>query len=332
MVANITRRKDGSYEGVFATPPWHDLGVKVREAPTSADAMRLSQLGWSVEQVDLVTTEGQPAMGWKLNRRVDNRLPLGIVGPNYIIVQNSDAFKFMDSLVENEVVVYESAFSLGGGKQVVLLIRMPKIDEIIAGDMQERFGLLNTSHDGSTEIRFGITAVRVCCQNTLNIAIAEGGIGTLRLRHTAMIHDKLTQARQMIVDADKAFEAHADSCRALAKKQIVTKDWVSYLDVVAPIPSQIDPEWTEMRQRRIIETRTNMDDLYRQGPNQQMDGVRGTAWAAYNAVSEYVDTLPRRGATDRARSEARFRVVTSGTGQNIKDRAFQAALRMAEVN
>ena len=30
--------------------PWHGLGTKVEEAPTSADALRLAGLDWNVEQ------------------------------------------------------------------------------------------------------------------------------------------------------------------------------------------------------------------------------------------------------------------------------------------
>jgi phage/plasmid-like protein (TIGR03299 family) len=332
MVANLTIREDGSAEGVFATPPWHNLGVSLVDAFTSEVAIRKGQLDWLVEQVDLQAADGTEAMGWKLNRRGDNKLALGIVGPQYCIVQNHEAFKFMDSLVMDGIVKYESAFSLGGGKQVVLLIRMPKVDEIVAGDTQERFGLLNTSHDGSSEIRFGITTVRVCCQNTLKLAMDRGGIGQIRLRHTFCIHDKLDEAKRLIAEADKVFEEQTRKCRQLAKYRLVSNEWQRYLNIVAPVPQTIDPEYTPQRAKRIVETRTNMDQLFREGEHQQMAGVKGTAWAAYNAVSEYVDALPRRGANDRARSEARFRVVLTGTGHNIKQRAFDTACNLAEVN
>lgn len=33
--------------------PWHGLGTKVDEAPTSADALRLAGLDWTVEQKNI---------------------------------------------------------------------------------------------------------------------------------------------------------------------------------------------------------------------------------------------------------------------------------------
>ena len=46
--------------------PWHGLGTKVDEAPTSADALRLAQLDWTVDQHP-VFTDGNEIQGYKAN-------------------------------------------------------------------------------------------------------------------------------------------------------------------------------------------------------------------------------------------------------------------------
>ena len=57
-------------ESMFYTreKPWHGLGVRVEEAPTSADALRLAGLDWEVAQ-EPIFTEGGDAIAGRLLRR-----------------------------------------------------------------------------------------------------------------------------------------------------------------------------------------------------------------------------------------------------------------------
>jgi hypothetical protein len=66
------------------------------------------------------------------------------------------------------------------------------------------------------------------------------------------------------------------------------------------------------------------------GDAQRLPGIERTAWAAFNAVTEHIDHLPRRGATPERKAEARFNVCLYGPGRDMKERAFQAACKFAE--
>lgn len=39
--------------------PWHGLGTKVMEAPTSADALKMAGLDWDVSQEKIYTGDGK---------------------------------------------------------------------------------------------------------------------------------------------------------------------------------------------------------------------------------------------------------------------------------
>jgi len=89
--------------------PWHGLGKAVSEAPTSADAIRLAGLDWTVSPQD-VYTDGRKISGYKANVRDSDGNVLGIVSDKYRIVQNTDAFDFTDALLQNDDgVFYETA-------------------------------------------------------------------------------------------------------------------------------------------------------------------------------------------------------------------------------
>ena len=107
--------------------PWHGLGVKVIDAPTSEDAIKLAGLDWKVIQKEMYIKDPNGNMimvpQMKANvRDIDGKF-LGPVTDRYRIVQNNEAFTFTDELLGNGVR-YESAGSLASGKRIWLLARM----------------------------------------------------------------------------------------------------------------------------------------------------------------------------------------------------------------
>lgn len=88
--------------------PWHGLGTKVKEAPTSNDALILAGLNWQVLQEPIFTATNEPIEGYKANIRDSDRKPLGVVTSRYKVIQNNEAFAFTDELL-GEGVRYETA-------------------------------------------------------------------------------------------------------------------------------------------------------------------------------------------------------------------------------
>lgn len=79
--------------------PWHGLGVRVEEAPTSIDALVLAGLDWQVTQKNVYTQDGYLIPGYEANIRSTDDSALGIVSDKYKVVQNEDAFQFTDDLL-----------------------------------------------------------------------------------------------------------------------------------------------------------------------------------------------------------------------------------------
>ena len=77
--------------------PWHGLGTKVQEAPDSKEALRLAGLDWKVLQEPIRTAQGEAVPGYKANVRDVDRKVLGVVTDRYKVIQNEEAFAFVDS-------------------------------------------------------------------------------------------------------------------------------------------------------------------------------------------------------------------------------------------
>jgi len=358
MAHNLTIRADGFVEGAFVGVPWHSLGQIFTEPQPSDVMMERSGTGWWVDQHEKATFKGsheefqeylKDPLVWIANNgnpwdpdvdpsgcptcfenvRQDTGLKLATVSKDYQVVQNVEAFQFLDALVENGDMLYESAFSLRGGRQVVMLARMPGCYEVVIGDQQVPFIMMSLDHQAKQAVKFGPTMVRIVCDNTYRVALREGEgrtIYELAIRHSGNVMEKLADAKAILAMAHEKLDLHNERCQELAKRQLTASEWIEFLDIVCPVPKPMEPDFTERRRDRILETRSKIRDNYHGETTAPF-----TAWAAFNAFTGYVDHLPRKGANDQRRAEARFNMLMFGKPRNMKRYAFEVACRFANV-
>lgn len=86
--------------------PWHGLGTQVEEAPTSADALRLAGLDWTVQRKPIQVCGGRKVDNFFANVRSSDGAVLGVVSDRYQVVQNAEAFAFTDALIGGEGQVH----------------------------------------------------------------------------------------------------------------------------------------------------------------------------------------------------------------------------------
>ena len=171
MPAGIT-----SSDAMFSVrqTPWHGLGAVLDQPPTTiADAIERSGLGWRVEREPIAIDRGDVATvddwwlprceeipGWWANVRQDTRQVLGIVGERYRIVQNIEAFQFVDQLI-GSAMDFETAGSLHGGRRVWVLAQLPEHIEV-GGDPVRPYVLLMNSQRMASHclLRLGGMSIR----------------------------------------------------------------------------------------------------------------------------------------------------------------------------
>ena len=123
---------------------------------------------------------------------------LGVVGKDYEVVQNVDAFEFFDAIVGGgDGILYETAGALGKGERIFITAKLPGYIRVGKGDFIEQYLMLTTSHDGFGSITAAFTPVRVVCRNTLNAAMRNHS-NAIKIRHTASANDRLKQAHTLM--------------------------------------------------------------------------------------------------------------------------------------
>ena len=294
--------------------PWHGLGTAVEEAPTSADAIRLAGLDWTVESKPIFTDSGIEIPGYKANTRDLDGSVLGIVSDRYKIVQNSEAFDFTDSLI-GEGCKYETAGSLLDGRKIFLLARMPERD--ILGDQVDPYICFTNNHNGTGAIQVCMTPIRVVCQNTLNLALGQAS-RKWSTRHIGDMQSKLAEAKYTLQLANDYMDNLAVTADQLAHTKVTEEQVMKILDELFPVST----EDSDRKKNNVAEVKDQFikclhaDDILK---------FQNTGWGLVNAASDWMShTAPRR-ASETYR-ERNFNKILDG--HVILDSVFDKIVKM----
>ena len=302
-------------------PAWHGLGTVIDEPVTTSEMLSLAHLaGWNVrvEELDLpgrshreyfATVRTNPFDG-------DNDV-LGVVGERYKVLQNEELFQFGDNLLDGGQ--WETAGSIKNGTVVfgsLALDRETNLDPTGRGDKINNYLLVHTSHDGSLAIQASVTPVRVVCQNTLNMAVGRSGKGakqSFRIRHTQTLQGKVAAAREALGMANTYLDEFDKIANEMISKEISDKQFFDIITAVYAKPEE-DVKGALTKWETKIDT---LNDIYF---GETCVNIKGTAWGAYNALTERLDWYrnPRNGNAESVLAAASgFDAATNANKNSI---------------
>ncbi len=258
--------------------PWHGLGVKVENAPSSKEALVAAGLDWNVEQRKVYTEDGHVIPGYYANVRGTDNRTLGVVTKRYRIVQNHEAFAFTDGLL-GKGVRYETAGSLKGGRKTWILARLPK-QYRVAEDKVMPYLVFSNSHDGSGAIKVAMTPVRIVCNNTLNLAL-QNADRIWSANHTGDIESKLEDARMTLFMAENYMNELAKESNRLNCKKVSDAEVEEYIKMLLPIATDA----TETMEQNVKKLREDLRLRYYYAPDLQ--GIGNNQYRFINAVSDF---------------------------------------------
>ena len=279
-------------------PAWHGLGTVIDEPVSTSEMLRIAHLAdWNVrlEAVDLPGRSHREFFATVRTNPFDGDADvLGIVGERYQVLQNEDLFSFGDAILDGGR--WETAGSIKNGTVVfgsLALDRQIDVDPKGRADKVNTYLLVHTSHDGSLAIQASVTPVRVVCQNTLNMAVGRNGRGakqSFRIRHTQTVQGKVAAAREALGLAHKYMDEFDVQAQALFAQSVNDEKFFDIIAAAYPKP-EADTKGSMTKWTNKVDT---LFDIWN-GPTEV--GIKGTAWGAYNALTERLDWFrnPRGG-------------------------------------
>lgn len=272
-------------------PAWHALGKVIAEPVTTSEMLSLANLdAWNVRVEDIPLADGyttkNPAFLVVRDHPEDGHPDvLATVGSRYVTVQNEELFAFADNiLAEHEDTRWETAGSIKDGRVVfgsLALDREVVLDPNGVSDKVNTYLLVNTSHDGSVAVQASVTPVRVVCQNTLNAAL-RGVKQSYKIRHTQTVDGRIAAAREALGLAYKYVDAFEAEAQALIQTEIDKNTFNKIVNLAYPMPEK-DAKGSMKKWESKVDL---LDEIYG-GPTTSM--IAGTAWGAYNAMTERLD-------------------------------------------
>ena len=297
--------------------PWDGVGMNVHGAFSSKEVMQRAGLDWSVSSRKLYLSDGSPVPGVKANVRSTDNKVLGIVGPDYKIVQNAEAFSFMDQVL-GEGVTYETAGALKGGRRVWVLAHIPGEYKFVE-DKADPYILFSTTHNGSGAIKVCLTPIRVVCMNTLNLAI-KTATRSWSIVHKGLMDQKIANAKNTLIASKEYMGALCDEMVNLNEIKLTDTQVYDYVKKLIPMP--LDP--SEVTRRNVSSKRTELMDRYELAPD--LAHVDRSAYRFVNAVSDFAT----HSTPLRARSDDRgTRLLSILDGNMLIDTSYQMMKEVA---
>lgn len=307
----------------FGETPWHGLGTKLDNPATAAEAIQAAGLNYRADLVPMITEDGITVPDRKAVVRSDTQEVLGVVGNSYVPIQNGKCFSFLDAVVAEGSVRYHTAGALGKGERIWLLAKLSgHIQVKNTEDVTDKYLLLSNSHNGSSALRVFFTPIRVVCANTLAIAQRKGRGQGIAIQHKGDLAAKVRQAQKVLGLAHRFYDDVQVRVDVLANHYPTTAQLKTFFETLYPDPS-------DGKNKRAENIRSELFRLFEEGRGQDIPNIRHSAWAAYHAVTEWVDhyrTTRTRNPGERA--SRRLQSLWFGSGARLKANAWDLALEM----
>jgi phage/plasmid-like protein (TIGR03299 family) len=305
---------------------WHKLGVTLENTFDAETALEKAHLaGWNVRKLSLTMTDENGNNTVLPNRwatAYTNPITsateyLGVVGGNYTPIQNEEHTELLNALVDESGAHFETAGSLRGGKQTFISMKMPDTMNVGGQDPVDLYLVALNSHDGSSPFRFLITPVRVVCANTQAAAIQQAK-SSFSIRHVRGAQGHIQEAREALDLTFKYVEAFETAAEQMLQ---VSMTDIEFNRIIAGL-FEADSAKTKRQENTAAQHMDAVMNLWRNSTT--MDGIQGTRWGAYQAVTEYTDHFMQVRNTGKGDGIARAaRAVLPSPVMALKEEAFK---------
>lgn len=267
--------------------------------------------------------------------RKDTNVELGVVGSDYAVLQNIDAFGMLEPLLDRGAIRLETGGVLRAGADAWVLAQInnamfpDEVRSVLQGEIA-KYILVRTNHTGRAAASVTETDVRVVCANTLAMVEAGGFKTNASIQHVGEVTKRMQLAFEQILSGIivRTMET-ARKYEALRTLQISEPLWESLVmetvqrDPRLAIDFKADSIQAEAVVARYEAKRDALKHLWHHGRGHKGDS---SAWEAYNGVAEAVD---HRSDLFPVRSTRVQQLMPGGRLHDIKERVFNSLMEVA---
>ena len=248
--------------------------------------------------------------------RSDTKAPLAVVSKRFQVVQPGEILEFYRDLTEIGGFELETAGVLREGRKFWALARTGQSVSLKGRDRVDGYLLLATACDGTLATTAQFTSVRVVCNNTLQVALANAS-GAIKVPHRSQFDPDAVKRQLGITVA--AWDGFVERMKALVDRPLDPDSVEGLLRRVLTYAGQ-DGKAPVVNEQAVANVRA----LYEGGGRGALlTSSRGTAWGLLNGITEYIDHHRRARSDDHRLDAAWF-----GQGAQIKQRAWDEAVKL----
>lgn len=330
MAHEVEQSKDGSYKAFYVVKPaWWDGGTVLSTAPTVEKAWEIAYPHTLFKMdLDAVLTDDdgvEHKMRLKNSKVIvrDDGLELATVGSDFELIQPYETLNFYRDLMDTGLIELEAGGSLRNGRIMWVTGKIKGSSaEVAKGDQVDNYVLFANGFDGAMRACITQTPLRTVCMNTLRSAIGnKGERADHKFKHTKNVRHRIDNAKRAIMNAITQFGKDTEAYRYLASKKVTPIQMVTYVKEVFLTEKELSGE-EEVSNKKGAIVQSVIDLIDDQRGLDLVPAIRGTAWQAYNAVTEYVTHNHGRSVDTRLDGQ------WFGESAKLNQRALDIALTM----
>jgi len=278
---------------------WARTGTNVEQARNIKEALEKSNLDYTVKKENIYTPDGYKIPNRKatvVQEGLNTIRHFGIVGDNYNICQNEDAFEFVNYINEDLKFVRAGETRTG---LVYVIAALPETH--VLEDGLTPYVIFQNGHNGKIPVQAAISPLRILCQNQFNMAFKKAD-NRISIRHASTMGVKMENAQNILKQTSDYMERFKIAANELFNIKIahVEKDIIDSF-------YEIDSEMSESKQEKLSRKRLDLLHAYRDEDDNQ--NFRGTAWGMINAYTDVLTHQEPSRYTDTW-EESKFMKVT----------------------
>lgn len=274
-------------------------------------AMEAGHHDFEVEKQPLITESGVVVPDFMAVMKKETNQYLGTVGSGYEPVQPKTIYELADELMVATGGKINGLLNLRGGSVMGICFELAE-REYVPNDPTKLHFVMLGGFNGTCGIAGHATTNRLSCLNQCNTSSK-----LYNLKHTKNVLNRIEVVKGMMKYYQNEIKSFDEKMTFMAGKAMNNEEAVAWFKSLFPAPKSERSEIMLTNQ-----TATFIDCLHN-GRGVNIPGVRGTAYGAFQALTEYINHhRATRVHGDREAEEVRFEAIHFGSGHILTQKGL----------